>query len=123
MLIGNPRIHATPVPLSQTTTLTITYTLEFTSDELNGPFEFEDAVRIREEDDTSADDVIFNWTDPFVFNPTQAFENVTWTFDTVSNTVLDTELGGEEIYGQVFLRNRTTSQLVQANTPVLQLAV
>jgi long-subunit fatty acid transport protein len=123
MLIDNPRIHATPVALSQTHTLRITYTLEFTNAEVNGPFEFEDSTRIREEDDTSGDDVIFNWAVPFVFNSTQASDNVTWTYDTVSNTILDTELGGEEIYGQIFLRNRTTGQVIQANTPILPLAV
>jgi hypothetical protein len=123
LLIENPRIHISPVSLSQTFDITITYTLEFTNAEVNGPFEFEDSVRIREEDDTSGDDVIFNWSTPFVFNPTQASEDVSWKYGVVSRTVLDTELGGEEIYGQIFLRNRSTSQLIQKNTQIFPLAV
>lgn len=123
MQILDARINASPIPLSSSWTLKISYTLRFTNDEVNGPLEFEDSVRLREEDDTSGDDVITNWATPFVFNPTQEFEPVTWTFTAISSSELDTELGGEEIYGQVFIRNRATSQVIQANTPILPLAV
>jgi len=123
MQILDARIIASPIPLSSSWTIKISYTARFTSDEINGPFEFEDSVRLREEDDTSGDDVIIDWATPSAFNPTREFEPFTWTYTAISSSELDTELGGEEIYGQIFLRDRPLTRVVQANTPILHLAV
>jgi hypothetical protein len=122
MQILDARIHASPVPLSTVWNIRITYTLRFEPAEFNGPFEFEDSVRLREEDDTSGDDVIFDWEFPFVFNPTQEFEPVEWTYNSISPLNLDTELGAEEIYGQIFVRDRPTTRVVQSNTNILPIA-
>lgn len=123
MQILDARIIASPIPASSSWTIRITYRLRFDNAEFTGPFEFEDSVRLREEDDTSADDVIANWATPSVFNPAQEFEDITWTYGAISSSELNTELGGEEIYGQIFVRNRSTGQVVQANTPIAALAV
>jgi hypothetical protein len=122
MQILDVRIFAEPVPLSSVWNIRITYTLRFEAAECSGPTEFEDSVRLREEDDTSADDVITNWATPFVFNPIQEFEPVEWTYNSMTPESLDTELGAEEIYGQVWVRNRSTSQAVQSNTQILSIA-
>jgi hypothetical protein len=122
MQILDVNITARPVPLSSVWEIAISYTARFDRAEFEGPVEFEDTVRLREEDDTSADDVIYDWATPDVFNPTQEFVPATWTYHSVPSDDLDTELGGEEIYGQVSLRNRSTGQVIQANTTILNIS-
>lgn len=122
MQIFDARINISPIPLSQSFTIKITYTLRFESAEINGP-EFEDSVRLREEDGISGDDVISPYATPSVFNPSQEFEPTTWTYSAISGDELDTELGGEEIYGQIWVHNRATGQVVEVKTPVVRLAV
>jgi hypothetical protein len=99
----------------------ISYTSLFDAGEIGQ--EFEDSVRLREEDDTSGDDVITNWAHPAVFTPTQGSERAEWTYPILAGSELDTELGGEEIYGEIFLRKRATGQTIVRSTAVFPLAV
>ena len=123
MQILDARLQISPIPSSSSFTIKVLYTLRFTPAEFSGPTEFEDTVRLREDDDTSGDDVISDWTNHFVFNPVQEFEPVVWTYSAISASELDTELGGEEIYGQVWVKNRATGAVAQVNTGVFPLAV
>jgi hypothetical protein len=46
-----------------------------------------------------------------------------WKWSDIPGDVLDTELGGEEIRGQMFLRNITTSSnTIHVFTPQLQIS-
>ena len=100
-----------PIQASQsgnTWTLKVTYTATFTNQEKNPPlnYTFRDSIRIRE-DDPFSDDTVTGWVAASNFNP--AANSVVRTLTAVvSGDDLDTELGGEEIYAQIRLRNFTT---------------
>ncbi len=89
-------------------TLKVTYTATFTNDEKNPPlnYTFRDSIQILEDDDVT-DDQITGWVSASNFNPST--NSVKRTLTTVVNgDDLDTELGGEEIYARIQLRNFTT---------------
>ena len=89
-------------------TLRVTYTATITPEETRPPLDytFRDSIRIREED-TFSDDNVTGWVSASNFNP-----NTTTVVRTITVMVrgddLDTEIGGEEIYAQIQLRNFTT---------------
>jgi hypothetical protein len=89
-------------------TLVVKYTATFTNQEKDPPLNyiFRDSIRIRE-DDVFSDDTITGWISASNFNPST--NSVLRTLTAVVNgNDLDTELGGEEIYAQIQLRNFTT---------------
>jgi hypothetical protein len=89
-------------------TLKVTYTATFTDQEKNPPlnYTFRDSVQIWEDDDVD-DDPITGWVSASNFNPSA--NSVTRTLTAiVKGDDLDTELGGEEIYAKIRLRNFTT---------------
>ena len=89
-------------------TLKATYTATFTDQEKNPPLNyiFRDAIQIRESD-AIKDDNITGLVSASNFNPTTNSVQRTLTA-VVNGDDLDTELGGEEIYAKIQLRNFTT---------------
>jgi hypothetical protein len=106
MRVSTPRITASVN--GSTWTFQVAYRATFTQDEVNQHFRFADRVRIMEDDDTSGDDVVSNWSQEESWVPDDTQDDWTWTVR-VNEDAVDTELGGEEIYGQISLRNVTTS--------------
>lgn len=102
---------------------TIRYTATFTPQETNQPlnYTFRDSIQIRE-DDPFDDDLVTGWVTASNFNP--GATSVQRTLVTVVNgDDLDTELGGEEIYARIRLRNFTTGGVaIERNTPNINLA-
>ena len=100
-----------PISVSQvgnTWTLRVTYTATFTNQEKDAPlnYTFRDSIRIMESD-TFSDDSVTGWVSASNFNP--SVNSVQRTLTAVVNgNDLDTELGGEEIYAKVQIRNFTT---------------
>ena len=100
-----------PISVSQvgnTWTLRVTYTATFTNQEKDAPlnYTFRDSIRIMESD-TFSDDSVTGWVSASNFNP--SINSVQRTLTAVVNgNDLDTELGGEEIYAKVQIRNFTT---------------
>jgi hypothetical protein len=97
-------------------TLTARYTATFTNEERDAPhnYTFRDSIKIMESDEGGlfggADDPITGWVTARNFNPAE--NAVTRTVSTVVNgSDLDTEIGGEEVYAKVQLRNFTTGGL------------
>ncbi|MFN8661115.1 MAG: hypothetical protein U0075_04440 [Thermomicrobiales bacterium] len=102
--------------------LTVRYTITFTVQELNPPFDFTflDAVRIWEWDHHDHD-LVTGWLRTENFCPIATSINRTKTLR-VTDDMLDTELGGNEIRAQIHLRNTTISGLpVERFTPLLHL--
>ena len=91
-----------------TWTLRVTYTATFTNQEKDAPlnYTFRDSIRIME-DDPFDDDNVTGWVSATNFNP-GANSLVRHLAAVVNGDDLDTELGGEEIYAKVRLRNFTT---------------
>lgn len=89
-------------------TLRVTYTATFTDQEKNPPlnYTFRDSIQIRESD-TFSDDTITGFVSASNFNPSTNSVQRTLTA-VVKGDDLDTELGGEEIYAKIQLRNFTT---------------
>jgi hypothetical protein len=83
------------------------YSAAFTQAEVRAGFRFADSVRVMEHD-PSDDDIVKNWLPEEPWTPTTTQDNWTWTVR-VNEDDVDTELGGEEIYMQIALRNVTTS--------------
>jgi hypothetical protein len=100
-----------PIQASQsgnTWTLKVTYTATFTNEEKNPPlnYTFRDSIKIWE-DDPFDDDQITGWVGASNFNPST--NSVVRTLTAIVNgDDLDTEIGGEEVYAQIQLRNFTT---------------
>lgn len=100
--------------------LTVEHNLRFSTFEKQNNFPFVHWVELWEQDDSSPDDHIAtskhnvgtvvdaagNWSTPFK----------------QSGDSLDTELGGEEIYAKVILRNQETGQQFEATTPRAQIS-
>jgi hypothetical protein len=103
--------------------LTVKYTATFSSEEATTHnYTFRDAISIREEDDTSGDDVVTGFLAASNFNPSGLSVQRTLVAK-VSEEDLDTELGGEEIYARIRLRNLTTSGVpLEKNTARIFLA-
>jgi hypothetical protein len=101
-------------------TLIVSATEVFTPEEISNGFEFEDWVMLWEWD-VSDHDHITNWRAER-FRPTSVRHSWEWTVN-IAGDDLDTELGGEELRAQVFLRNVTTSsQPIHVFTPILQIS-
>lgn len=116
-----------PIKVTQsgnTWTLKVTYTATFTNQEKDPPlnYTFRDSIQIWEDDTSSPDDRITGWVSASNFNPSQ--NSVQRTLAAVVNgDDLDTELGGEEIYAKIQLRNFTTGGVPMIrNTPTINLA-
>ncbi|KAM3106176.1 hypothetical protein [Phormidesmis sp. 146-33] len=104
-------------------TLKVTYTATFTDQEKNPPlnYTFRDSIQIRESD-TFSDDNITGLVAASNFNPSTNSVQRTLT-TVVKGDDLDTELGGEEIYAKIQLRNFTTGGVpVVRRTPVINLS-
>jgi len=104
-------------------TLRVTYTAAFTNQEVAQPlnYTFRDSIQIWE-DDVLRNDKITGWVGASNFNPASA--SVVRTLTAVVNgDDLDTELGGEEIFAKIRLRNFTTGGVPQErNTANINLA-
>jgi|SRR6516225_5304018 hypothetical protein len=115
-----------PIVVSQSGnkwTLRVTYTATFTNQEKDPPLNyiFRDCIQIWEEDPFS-DDQITGWVASSNFNPSE--NSVVRRLTTVvDGNDLDTELGGEEIYAKIRLRNFTTGGVpIVKKTAVINLA-
>ena len=102
--------------------LTVKYTATFSADEATTHnYTFRDSISIRE-DDTSDDDVVTGFVAASNFNPSGLSVQRTLVAN-VNEEDLDTELGGEEIYAKIRLRNVTTSGVsMHKNTAIINLA-
>ena len=106
-----------------TWTLRVTYTATFTNQEKDPPLNyiFRDSIRIME-DDPFDDDNVTGWISATNFNP-GANSVVRHLTAVVNGDDLDTELGGEEIYSKIRLRNFTTGGVpLERRTAVINLA-
>ncbi len=100
--------------------LTVHWSERFTAQEIQAGFEFEDWITFCEWDDEDHDWILDCSADRF--QPTSLKHRWEWPF-TIPADNLDTELGGEKIRAQVFLRNRTTSSPpISVFTPILQIS-
>jgi len=109
--------------VGNTWTLRVKYTATFTNQEKDPPlnYVFRDSVQIWE-DDPFSDDQITGWVGASNFNPSEnsVVRNLTAV---VNGDDLDTELGGEEIYARIRLRNFTTGGVpLVKKTGVINLA-
>ena len=100
-----------PIVASQsgnTWTLRVRYTATFTNQEKDAPlnYTFRDSIRIMESD-TFSDDSVTGWVSATNFNPSANSVQRTLTA-VVNGNDLDTELGGEEVYAKIQIRNFTT---------------
>lgn len=99
--IGNPAITGNAMPHdSSVWSFTVTYTAHFTDNELNA--EFDDAARLWENDGGNNE----RRTE---YTPTTRFKATSRSIDrqipiTVGTGQLSTEIGDEEIFGQIWLR-------------------
>ncbi|MEZ4564240.1 MAG: hypothetical protein R2853_16040 [Thermomicrobiales bacterium] len=117
MDIINPSLSVQRLP-GDLWELTVRYTITFSPQELNPPFDFAflDAVRIWEWD-SHDHDTLTGWLRIENFCPTTTSINRT-KIVRVTDDLLDTELGGEEVRAQIHLRNTTISGLpVERFTP------
>jgi hypothetical protein len=119
MDIINPRMTASQN--GDRWTLVVSVTEVFTPTEISQGFEFEDWLTLWEWDDSDHD---FLGNQAVTrFRPASVQESFQWTWSNVPGDVLDTELGGEEIRAQAFLRNFTTSSAaINRFTPILQIS-
>ncbi|MEV4711925.1 hypothetical protein [Micromonospora sp. NPDC049374] len=102
-------------------TLSVPYIETFTAAEISQGFEFERWVTFWEWDDSDHDHLTNGAA--VRFRPTSVRLSRRWTWSDIPGDVLDTELGGEEIRAQLFLRNFTTSSVaISKFTPILQIA-
>lgn len=104
-------------------TLSVSYTATFTDQEKNAPlnYVFRDSIQIRESD-TFSDDNVTGFVGASNFNPATNSVQRTLTA-VVDEDDLDTELGGEEIYAKIQLRNFTTGGVpLVRKTAVINLA-
>lgn len=99
------------------------WTLEITADEAflleEVGQEFEDWVTLWEWDDSDHDFIDNQEVRRFKLQSVQKRRSWAWEID---GEVLDTELGGEEIRAQIFLRNVATGATINKVTPLLQIS-
>lgn len=118
MDIVNPRIVAQQN--GNNWTLTVHWDETYTPQEISAGFEFEDWITFWEWDDTDHDHILNSAVDRF--RPNSIRHTWQWPFS-IPGDALDTELGGEEIRAQVFLRNfSTSSSPIHRFTPILQIS-
>jgi hypothetical protein len=118
MDIENPRIIASQS--GDRWALIVTWVATFTPQEITGGFEFETWLTYWEWDD-SDHDFILN-TGVSRFRPSSVRLGFSHHAN-VPGDQLDTELGGEELRAQIFLRNHTTgSAPISRVTPILQIS-
>ena len=103
---------------------TINFSLSFSQAEVDGPFEFEHGIVFWEGDAGEP----FGGGDDKLFTVPNRTINPSSTFVPLSRnqplTFTGTELGGEEVWAEVYARNKTTGgQVISRRSPVLQLAV
>lgn len=119
MDIQNQRISATQN--GDRWTLNVDYTATFTQVELTSGFQFEDGCSFWEWDDTDHDHLAN--TAMFAFTPGSLQVSRGFIWSNISGDFLDTQLGGEEIVGQIFLRNRSITGVgINKFTPQIQIA-
>ncbi|PTH90325.1 hypothetical protein C9J60_05035 [Streptomyces sp. A244] len=119
MDLSNLRIETSVA--GATWTFKVHYSALFTTQEINAGFLFADTAKIMEDDDVD-DDLVHNWAPQDFYRPSQTRHDFVWTFR-VHEDAVDTELGGEEIYGKVALRNVTTSSgWIMKDTGILQVS-
>ncbi|RKT08065.1 hypothetical protein BX286_6144 [Streptomyces sp. 3211.6] len=105
---------------------TVKYTANFTPDDLAFPDGFAESMALFESDKDEPfggdDDRLLNM--PIrTYRPTSSTQTRTFVFE-LGSKVLDTELGGEELYAQVhFRRNISGIPSMIRNSAVLPLAV
>lgn len=100
--------------------ITVHWTECFTQQEIQAGFEFEDWITFWDWDDVDHDWILNGPANRF--QSTSLKHRWEWPF-TIPGENLTTELGGEQIRAQVFLRNRTTSSpAVSISTPVLHVS-
>lgn len=121
MDIINPSLSVQRLP-GELWQLTVRYTITFTAQELNPPFDFAflDAVRIWEWDRHNHE-AVTGLLRVEQFCPMTT--NISRTkIVRVTDDMLDTELGGDEVRAQIHLRNTTISGIsLERFTPVLHL--
>jgi len=105
---------------------TINYSLNFSQTEVDQNFVFEHQIVFWESDS----DEPFGGGDDDLFHVQREFSDPDSTVERFSFIVgatadeLDTELGGEEIWAEVYARNSTTAgQVISRKSPLLNLAV
>ena len=119
MDIENPHMWATQTAGNRWV-LVVKATETFLPVEISSGFEYEDWVTLWEWDDTDHDHIL-NWRAER-FRPTSLRHTWEWTTN-IPADALDTELGGEEIRAQVFMRNVTlNSAPIHRFTPILQVS-
>ena len=119
MQLINPRLTATQN--GDRWTLVASVTEAFSESELTAGYVFADSCAFWDWDDTDHDYLANMGTTEW--RPGSLRERMDWTWPNIPSDILDTELGGEEIRAQMFLRNVTTSSMaIVAYTPILQIS-
>ncbi|MFE9742733.1 hypothetical protein [Streptomyces sp. NPDC006477] len=111
-------VTITPRQAGDRWTITIEYTLRFSSFETRNQFPFETWVDLWEQD-SDDDDLILRGRH---VNIGPSAQTRTATF-TTSSERLHTELGAEEIYARAFVKNKETGQQFQTNSLRVQIGV
>lgn len=126
-LVGTPQLTGGLVPgTTNTYSLNVIYQVKFDPFEIAN-FKFREGFVLWEEDDTSSDDMLTGVVSVKEFAPKDLLLSQdliatrTLTF-TISGDVLDTELGGEELYAMVRLRNLNLNILFEKRSTTLPLA-
>jgi hypothetical protein len=101
--------------------LTVTYVATFSPFELNpaNGMTFREGFEVWEEDDTSADDKLTGLVGVRDFTPTRSPETRTMRTK-IDGSVLDTELGAEEIYTIARLHNLSLNVAIPAKKSQVQ---
>lgn len=125
--INHPKLFATKIPGTNNWDMTVKYTAQFSQFEVTtGNFTFRDGFVLWEDDSGSVfgggDDQLTGVVAVSTFNPSARTMNRTLTFR-IDGDKLDTELGQEELYAIVRLRNIDLNVLVtRRTTPNLALS-
>jgi hypothetical protein len=119
--ITNPQLEASQGGDGRWTLL-VTAFLEYTRKEVESDFEFERWATVFEADALGSDDLIIE-SAALRFRPPSIGHPAEWRFQNISRDLIDTELGDEEIYVQVSLRNFTTDSFpINARTPTVTIS-
>ena len=121
MNITNPQLHAAQ-GANGLWTLLVSAIVEFTPEEVNSGFEFERWETVFKVDAVGADDLIMK-SAALRFRPPSIRHVVESDFRDIPRSLIDTELGSEEIFVQISLRNFTTdSPAINARTPTVKIS-
>ena len=120
-IIGKPKLEGGKVPgTPDTYELTVTYTAKFSPFEVQN-FKFREGFVLWDEDGLTDDDMLTGVVGVSVFDPSQ--QTVTRTMKhRISGDTLDTDLGAEELYAIVRLRNLGINCLVKKRSTILPLS-